>query len=239
MLGFWLLLAGIAAASAIAALQKRAQLRQALAEVRDLQHFLLHVPRFRVPTEAERSEFEALRRDDIDELSRELTWLGDTVETVETVHVYVRVYVDASRTSIAYVASGALAASSYVDDRELTTTRGTTYRWAQPPFRSVSEVGSDVSTSELLQAHCARLEAITPESLQRIDTLEDVVRRWTAVHEREIAWRTNEPPDELLRKDLRALFGESYDVVDPRVLRRFAKLRARLPGARLRGDRRN
>jgi hypothetical protein len=100
---------------------------------------------------------------------------------------------------------------------------------ATPPFVHRHHVADGVAVADLVAAHRGFAGAAGP--LERIAALEELAVTLTALRERTLRWRAEQPADELLDADLRAALGAQYARLGSRIARR---LRDELPTARLR-----
>jgi hypothetical protein len=115
--------------------------------------------------------------------------------------------------------------TSYSDHGVFTTWLGSRPTLATPPF--VKRQESSGSLEEAIAKHRSFIE----EGLHRVSSLEDAIREAAEAHDKARRWRAEQPPDDLLDADLRAILGKHYERRGKIWAR---KLRDRLPEATLR-----
>lgn len=167
-------------------------------------------------------------------LSLGLTQLGDLVFAAPDGPPIgiMRAFVDADRTTIAYVTlypalkSVSLLLESYATDGEYVTHVGNPVR-ASAPFSRQQTVAATTSYGLIFTAHRSFAKAADI----RITTLDELIRELRRNHTMFKKWRESMSPDDLLEADLRNAFGDAYEVHGARWKRRLA---LRLPQATLR-----
>lgn len=238
--GFWVLLGCSAAASAILLIhervQRRAQLQRFVSAYQDLQQLILSPVEFIEVTDSNAEPLLArIDKERIDEVARHAIELGNVVmRRGEAVVGALRVFVDEPRTTLicllALESGTVISVESYTADAEFETHIGSPYQWTRPPFIHVQDVSVPLPIARLLVAH-HEFVGSARGPLLRFESVPDAIRVWLNFRDREVAWRANQPPDELAERDMRLTFGPTYK---PMWTRLRGKLRAPLPKAETR-----
>jgi hypothetical protein len=212
--------------------------RRVVAGFHRLQQMLSSPGHYRKVTSADRHLVERIPENLSEQVAQHAALLGDTILHLADRVAAIRLFVDAERTTVLYIYAGetrtTVAANSFTNELEFKTSFGGRQLWAVAPFLLSQRLKSTVSIPKLLAAHRAFVTGATREPLLRIETIDDAIRIWVDMRHREIAWRAEQEPDELLERDLRLLLGRAYVRLGSRLSR---KVRARIPKARVRTPR--
>jgi hypothetical protein len=175
--------------------------------------------------------------DDLDDAfaTSRLTKLGDAREGREGLPM--RWFVDANKTAFGWVgiaphASGPVRLGMVMScNAERIVATASTPRSAptltRPPFSDREVVVGPLDLAALLATHYKR----RPESADPVETLEGAFAMVERARARTAAWREEQPQDQLLDSDLKAVLGRHYDRLGPILRKRLA---IGVPEARLR-----
>ncbi|MGE5186141.1 MAG: hypothetical protein ACM31C_28995 [Acidobacteriota bacterium] len=137
-------------------------------------------------------------------------------------------YLDAAHTTYAMTwTAGAVRLGSYAADKIFATGQRPHVVLAEPPFIDRALLGEKLSIADLVAGHRKR---VGDHALARIADLDDLLARLIENHDRAVAWRAAQAPEELLDADLKCVLGGAYARYGKAWARR---LRGKLPEARL------
>ncbi len=190
---------------------------------------------YRLPS-AEDRELLARLPDDRELVAAGFTPLGELVVQYadKPAGAAARAYVDAAGTTLAMwmvtrkSPVGIPRLASYAGDRIFSTGRLPYGALAEPPFVTRQMLDAKQSIADMAARH-RTLAGDQP--LDRIASLDELLARLATNHDRIVAWRAAQAPDELLDLDLKSALGDAYARHGKPWARR---LRGKLPEATLR-----